>query len=101
MMGAMAISFNVGWETTMGAMGISCGTTGSAMMGHCLHQVDSSDQKDCVNLRVHLGLERSSISMSEESSNMDLRSSGLDMLIDGCAMKCHNPFPKLSLTQPI
>ena len=60
-------------------------------MGHCLHgmvdQVDLSDHKDCINLRVHLGLEISSISMSEGSSNTDLRSSGLDMLIDGCVMK--------------
>ena len=38
-------------------------------------------------MRVHLDLERSSISMPEGSLNMDLRSSGLDMWIDGCAMK--------------
>ena len=75
----------------MGAIGVSLGTTGSAMMGHCscqmVNQVDLSDHKDCYNLRVHLGLKRSSISMSEGSLNMELRPSGSDMLIDGCAMK--------------
>ena len=49
-----------------------------------------SDYKDCFNWRVCLGLERSSISISEGSSNMDLRSFGLDMLIDGCVMKAVN-----------
>jgi len=75
----------------VGAIGVICGTTGSAMMGHCscqlVDQIYLSDCKDCDNLRVQLGLERSSISMSEESSNADLKSSGLDMLIDGCVMK--------------
>jgi len=42
---------------------------------------------DCFNLRMHLGLERSSISMSEGSLNTDLRASGLDMLIDGSVIK--------------
>jgi len=37
MRGVMAISFNVGLETTVGAIGVSGGITGSAMMGHCLH----------------------------------------------------------------
>ena len=57
------------------------------MMGHCSHRVDWSDQIDCFNLRMCLGLGRSSISMSDESSNIDLRASGLDMLIKGYAMK--------------
>ena len=57
------------------------------MMGNCSHRIDLSDQKDCDNLRIHLGLVRFSISMSKASSNTDLRSSGLDMLIDGCVMK--------------
>ena len=60
-------------------------------MGPCscqmVDQVDLSDCKGSVNLRVPLGLERSSISMSEGSLNRDLRSAGLDMLINGCAMK--------------
>jgi len=60
-------------------------------MGHCspqlVDQVDLSDCKDCFDWRVHLGLERSSILISEGSSNMNLRSSGLDMLINGCVMK--------------
>jgi len=42
---------------------------------------------DCFNLRMHFGLARSFISMSDVSSNTDLRSSGLDMLIDDSAMK--------------
>ena len=49
---------------------------GSAMMGHCLHQVDQSDQIDRFNLRMGLGLARLSISKSEGSSNVDLRASG-------------------------
>ena len=90
MIGVMEI-FNEGWETTVGAMGVGWGITGSAMMGHCLCQmvnwIDLSDCKDCFNWRVHLGLGRSSILISEGSSNTDLKSSGLDMLINGCAMK--------------
>ena len=50
-------------------------------------QLGLSEHKDCFNLRVQFGLERSSISMSEGSSNTDMRSSGLNMLIDGCVMK--------------
>ena len=83
----MAISFNVGWETTMGTVGVGSGSIGSVMMGHCPCQVDWSDRIDCFSLRMGLGLVRSSISKSEGSSNMALRSSGLDMLIDGCATK--------------
>ena len=86
----IAISFNVGTvssETTVGTVGVGQGSIGSAMMGHCSCQIDLSDRKDCDNLRVHLGLARSSISKSEGSLNMDLRSSGLDMLINGCVMK--------------
>jgi len=49
---------------------------GSAMMGHCWHQVDWSDQIDCFNLRMGLGLERLSISKSMGSLNTDLRASG-------------------------
>jgi len=44
-MGVMVISFNVGWETTVGAVGVNCRTTGSAMMGHCSCQVDLSDKR--------------------------------------------------------
>ena len=87
-MGAMAISLDVGTvslETTVGTIGV--GSMGSAMMGHCLHQVDWSDQIDCFNLRMGLGLERSSISNSEGSSNMDLRASGSDMMIGGYVLK--------------
>ena len=90
-MEAIAISLDVGLETTVGTMGVGLGSIGSAMMGHCscqiVDQIDLSDWKDCDNLRVQLGLERSSISMLEESSNTDLRSLGLDILIDGCVMK--------------
>jgi len=60
---------------------------GSAMMGHCLHQVDQSDLIDCFNLRMGLGLARSSISKSDESSNVDLRASGSDMMIEGYVLK--------------
>ena len=56
-------------------------------MGHCPCQVDWSDQIDCVNLRMCLGLGRSSISMSDVSLNTDLRASGLDMLIEGYVLK--------------
>jgi len=57
------------------------------MMGHCSCRVDWSDQMDCFNLRMCFGLVRSFISMSDVSSNTDLRSSGLDMLINDSAMK--------------
>src|SRR5882724_5770193 len=90
MMGAMEISFDIGAvssETTVGTIGVGQGSIGSAMMGHCSHWVDWSDQMDCFNLRAHFGLARSFISMSDVSSNTDLRSSGLDMLIDDSAMK--------------
>ena len=60
---------------------------GSAMMGHCLHRVDWSDQIDCFNLRMGLGLVRSSISKSVGSLNTDLRASGLDMMIEGYELK--------------
>ena len=89
-MGAMAISLDVGAvssETTVGTIGVGQGSIGSAMMGHCSHQVDWSDQIDCVNLRMHLDLGISSISMSDVSSNTDLRASGLDMLIEGYVLK--------------
>ena len=56
-------------------------------MGHCLHQVDWSDQIDCFNLRMGLGLVRSSISKSMGSSNTDLRASGSDMMIKGYVLK--------------
>src|SRR5882724_12321910 len=87
-MGAMAISLDVGavsLETTVGTVGV--GSMGSAMMGHCSHQVDRSDRIDCCNLRMGLGLARSSISKSEGSSNTDLRASGSDMMIRGYVLK--------------
>ena len=42
--------------------------------------VDWSDQKGCFNLRMCLGLVRSSISKSKGSPNTELRSSGLDIV---------------------
>jgi len=60
---------------------------GSAMMGYCSHQVDRIDQIDHFNLRMGLGLARSSISKSVGSSNTDLRASGLDMMIKGYVLK--------------
>ena len=59
----------------------------SAMMGHCSCQVDWSDQIDCFNLRMGLGLARLSISKSVGSLNMDLRASGSDMMIEGYVLK--------------
>ena len=53
------------------------------MMGHYPHRVDWSDRIDRCNLRMGLGLVRSSISKYEGSSNMDLRASELDMMIKG------------------
>ena len=54
-------------------------------MGHCspqmVDQIDLSEWSDNFNCRVHLGLVGSSISISEGSLNIDLRSSGLDMLM--------------------
>src|SRR5882724_12664290 len=84
----MAISLDVGTvssETTVGTIGV--GSMGSAMMGHCLCQVDWSDQIDHFNLRMGLGLARSSISKSKGSLNMDLRASWLDMMIEGYVLK--------------
>src|SRR5882724_11633004 len=49
--------------------------------------VDWSDQIDCFNLRMGLGLARSSISKSVGSSNTDLRESGSDMMIQGYVLK--------------
>src|SRR5882724_5729089 len=75
-MEVMVISFNVGavsLETTVGTIGVGRGSIGSAMMGHCPHQVDWSGQMDCFNLMMHLGFARSAISKSEGSSNIDLR----------------------------
>ena len=63
----MGISLDVGTvssETTVGTIGVGQGSIGSAMMGHCLHQVDWSDPIDCFNLRMGLGLVKSSISLS-------------------------------------
>src|SRR5882724_2731533 len=60
---------------------------GSAMMGHCWRRVDWSDRINHFNLRMGLGLVRSSISKSIGSSNMDLRASGLDMMIKGYVLK--------------
>ena len=60
---------------------------GNAIMGHCWCRVDWSDQIDHFNLRMGLGLVRLSISKSEGSSNMDLRASGLDMMIEGYVLK--------------
>jgi len=74
MIGEMGISFNVGLRTT-----------GGAMVGLCcqkINQVDLSDIRDCFNCRVHLGLVRSSISISEGSFNMYL-------MIDGGKMEIH------------
>jgi len=60
---------------------------GSAMMGNCLRRVDRSDEIDHCNLRIPLGLARSSISKSEGSLNTDLRASGSDMMIEGYVLK--------------
>ena len=57
------------------------------MMGHCWRRVAWSDQIDPFNLMMGLGLARSSIFKSEGSSNMDLRVSGLDMMIEGYVLK--------------
>ena len=84
----MAISLDVGTvslETTVGTVGV--GSMGSAMMGHCSCQVDQSDQIDHCNLRMGLGLVRSSISKSEGSLNTDLRASGSNMMIKGYVLK--------------
>ena len=56
-------------------------------MGHCWRRVAWSDQIDCFNLMMGLGLARSSIYKSEGSSNMDLRASGSDMMIRGYVLK--------------
>ena len=56
-------------------------------MGHCWCQVDWSDRIDHFNLRMGLGLARSSISKSVGSLNTDLRASGLDMMIKGYVLK--------------
>ena len=60
---------------------------GSAMMGHCWWRVAWSDRIDHFNLRMGLGLVRLSISRYEGSSNMDLRASGSDMMIEGYVLK--------------
>ena len=60
---------------------------GSVMIGHCSRQVDQSDQIDCFNLRMGLGLVRSFISKSKGSSNVDLRASWSDMMIKGYVLK--------------
>ena len=84
----MAILLDAGaesLETTVGTVGV--GSMGSAMMGHCSCRVDRSDLIDFFNLRMGLGLARSSISKSVGSSNIDLRASGLDMMIEGYVLK--------------
>jgi len=78
-MGAMAKSLDVGvvsLETTVGTIGVGSGSIGIAMMGHCLCQVDWSDWINCFNLRIQLGLVRSSISKSKGYLKTDLRASG-------------------------
>ena len=89
-MEVMAILLDAGTEsleTTMGTVGVGWRSMGSAMMGHCWHQVAWSDQIDCFNLRMGLGLARLSISKYEGSSNTDLRASGSDMMIKGYVLK--------------
>jgi len=86
-MGVMAISFDVGEVSLETTVGVGQGSIESAMMGPCLCRVDWSDQINHCNLRIQLGLARSSISKSKGSSKMDLKALGLDMLLDGSAMR--------------
>src|SRR5882724_1626645 len=63
---------------------------GSVMMGHCWWREawsDCIDRSDHFNFRKGLGLARLSISKSELSSNMDLRASGSDMMIESYVSK--------------
>ena len=83
----MAISFDVSEVSLETTVGVGQGSIGSAMMGPCSHRVDWSDQIDHGNLRILLGLVRSSISMSEGFLNTNLRASGLDMLINGSVIR--------------